>query len=167
MTSVHPLYQEAAEAELISVGKYRQTAREVKLRRDAAAACTRLMAEARAAGVAAIPISGFRSYDYQAALVQKAIVKHGSEAAALRWVALPGHSEHHTGLAIDLGDETTPNADIEVAFEQTPSFQWLKENAQRFDFELSYPPGNSRNINYEPWHWRFVGTPDAKLIFEQ
>src|ERR1700749_931647 len=102
------LYSEVAEDKLAVVGEYRQSGRIVKMHKDAAGALQYLMMEARTAGIAIVPISGFRTIAYQATLFQKAVMKHGSEAAAARWVARPGSSEHHTGLAIDVGDEQNP-----------------------------------------------------------
>jgi LAS superfamily LD-carboxypeptidase LdcB len=167
MTPSHPLYKEPAEAELVVVGKYRQTDREVKLRADAAGALLQLMTQACAAGVAITPISGFRTIAYQESLFRKAVAKYGSEDVAVRWVARPGNSEHHTGLVVDLGDEDDPTCDVEPPFEETQAFHWLQDNAARFGFELSFPRNNPRGVNYEPWHWRFVGTPKAKQIFQK
>ena len=161
------LYTEAAENELVVVGEYRQSGRKVKMRADAALAFQRLTAQAGASGAKIVPISGFRTVAYQASLFLKATTKYGAEEAAVRWVARPGHSEHHTGLAIDLGDGENPAGDVELQFEQTPAFRWLHENAEQFGFELSYPRNNSRGVNYEPWHWRFVGTPEAKEVFQK
>ena len=165
MSVVHSTFSEAAAADLASVGQYRATGRDVQLRSDAAAALTSLLAQARAAGVPLVPISGFRTVEYQAGLFERSVTRHGSEAAAGRWVARPGYSEHHTGLAIDLGAEPDPAADVDVSFEATAAFAWLQQHAEQWGFELSYPRGNARGINYEPWHWRFVGTPAAKQIF--
>ena len=158
---------EAAENELVVVGEYRQTGRKVKLRADAAVALTNLMTQARTSNVTIIPISGFRTIEYQESLFRKAVAKYGSEDAAVRWVARPGNSEHHTGLAIDLGDEENPTCDVESPFEETRAFHWLQQNAAQFSFELSFPRNNPRGVNYEPWHWRFVGTPEAKQIFQK
>lgn len=157
---------EAAETDLVLIGRYRQTDREVKLRADAANAWNVLVAEASITGVKLIPISGFRSIAYQEILFQSAVVKHGSEEAAARWVARPGFSEHHTGLALDVGDEDHPAYDVEMPFEETRAFEWLKDNAGRFGFELSFPRGNLSGISYEPWHWRYVGSAEAKQIFQ-
>jgi zinc D-Ala-D-Ala carboxypeptidase len=162
-----PRFVEAGEAELVVVGEYRQSGRRVKMRADAAAAWRQLIDQAAAAGVGIIPISGFRSVEYQEMLFWKAVAKHGSEDAAVRWVARPGCSEHHTGLAIDLGDEAHPACDVEPPFEETPAFHWLEINAARFGFELSYPRDNPRGVHYEPWHWRFIGTPEAGQIFQK
>src|SRR5208337_4628111 len=88
-------FSEPDESELVVVGEYRQTGREVQLRADAARALLDLMAQAQSDGVAIIPISGFRTVAYQEALFLKAVAKYGSEDAAVRWVGRPGHSEHH------------------------------------------------------------------------
>ena len=167
MTPGSPLGNEPAETELVVVGKYRQTGRDVKLRADAAAALLRLMDQAGAAGVAIIPISGFRTLAYQESLFAKAVAKYGSEAAAVRWVGRPGHSEHHTGLAVDLGEEDSPACDVEPPFQDTRAFRWLQTNATQFGYELSYPRNNPRGVHYEPWHWRFIGTPAAKRILQR
>jgi D-alanyl-D-alanine carboxypeptidase len=158
---------EAVENELSVVGEYRQTGRTVKLRTDAAAAWHDLLAQALTAGVEIIPISGFRTVAYQELLFRKAVAKYGSEDAAVRWVARPGNSEHHTGLAIDVGDGEKPACDVETAFEETRVFRWLQENAAQFGYELSYPRNNPSGVNYEPWHWRFIGTPEAKRILQK
>src|SRR5208282_4268255 len=113
-------------------------------------------------GVTIIPISGFRTFAYQEALFAKAVAKHGSEEAAVRWVGRPGQSEHHTGLAVDLGEAESPACDVEPPFEDTHAFRWLQTNAAQFGFELSYPRNNPRSVHYEPWHWRFIGTAAAK-----
>ncbi|HTY87518.1 MAG TPA: M15 family metallopeptidase [Candidatus Acidoferrum sp.] len=160
-------FSEPAESELVVVGTYRQAGREVKLRADAARALHDLMAQARNDSVAIIPISGFRTVAYQERLFQKAVAKYGSEDAAVRWVGRPGHSEHHTGLVVDLGEEDSPACDVEPPFENTRAFQWLQKNAARFGFELSYPRNNPRGVHFEPWHWRFVGTPEAKQVFQK
>jgi D-alanyl-D-alanine carboxypeptidase len=158
---------EANESELVVVGEYRQSGRQVKMRTDAAAALKGLFLKAGGDGLQLVPISGFRTVAYQEMLYKKAIEKYGSEELAMRWVARPGTSEHHTGLAIDLGSQDDPTSDVETSFETTGAFQWLVQNAGLFGFEMSYPKNNSRGINYEPWHWRFIGTPEAKQIFQR
>src|SRR5690349_19737480 len=87
-TSPHRL-SEPTDNELVVVGTYRQSGREVKLRSDAARALLALMAQARNDGVGIIPISGFRTVAYQETLFQKAVAKYGSEDAAVRWVGRP------------------------------------------------------------------------------
>ena len=148
ISRAHLRYHEALESDLVSIGKYRQTNREVKLHSDAAVAWWSLISHSSAAGIAIIPISGFRTVAYQETLFKKAVAKHGSEEAAVQWVARPGFSEHHTGLAIDIGDGENPACDVEPPFEVTPVFHWLREHATQFGFELSYPRNNSLGVNY-------------------
>lgn len=161
----HFAYAEVALSDLVAVGPYRQTTRIVQLRREAAAALQHMIVAAAQAGLELVPISGFRSVEYQAKLWAKAIEKRGSEVEAARWVAPPGHSEHHTGLAVDLGEGPEPESDVEPSFGETASYRWLAENAARFGFEMSFPANNPQGVGCEPWHWRFVGNEEAELVF--
>lgn len=161
----HRPYPVAPARELVSVGTYRATGRVVRLRQPAAAAFQDMVRAARGEGLSLIPISGHRTLAYQRGLFQRAIRRYGSEAKAARWVAPPGHSEHHTGWTLDLGDGDRPATDIETAFEKTPVFSWLEKNAAAHGFELSFPKGNPQGVNYEPWHWRFVGDAAARGAF--
>ena len=160
----HP-YAEAPRSELANAGRYRDTGRVVELRAPAAQSFLKMVAAARAEGVGIVPISGFRPVAYQKNLFDRAVKRYGSEQKAARWVAPPGYSEHATGWALDLGDESQRNTDIEQRFKSTPAARWLSENARRFGFELSFPPHNSQGVNHEPWHWRFVGTDEARALF--
>ncbi|MCE2424014.1 MAG: M15 family metallopeptidase [Pseudomonadales bacterium] len=144
-------------AALGDAGGYRDTGRVVQLRTEAADAFVAMQAAAQDVGVHLVPISGYRTVGYQDGLFGRAIDRYGTPEEAAVWVAPPGYSEHHTGLAIDIGDLDHPEADVEVSFEATPAFDWLKNNADRFGFELSFPDGNPQGVSYEPWHWRFIG----------
>ena len=82
-----------------------------------------------------------------------------------RLVAYPGHSEHQTGLAVDI---STLNSGLTIHFENTDSFKFLNNYAHEYGFILRYPK-NKENItgyNYEPWHYRYVGINHAKIIKE-
>jgi len=73
-------------------------------------------------------------------------------------VAPPGHSEHTSGYAIDFAVRPSPNCpDAEACMAILPAARWLRANAPRFGFELSFPPGNRQGVKWEPWHWRWVG----------
>ena len=73
--------------------------------------------------------------------------------------APPGHSEHATGLALDFTARPADGCpDAEACMAAKPAFRWLAANAPKYGFELSFPPGNSQNVKWEPWHWRWVGT---------
>lgn len=67
--------------------------------------------------------------------------------------AFTGYSEHHSGLALDLGSPGF--APLELEFEHSAAFRWLSNYAGGLGFSLSYPPGNACGYQYEPWHWCF------------
>ncbi len=98
-------------------------------------------------------VSAFRSVDFQAALIRAKLERGMALEEVLRINAPPGYSEHHSGRAVDLG--TANCTALDEAFEQTTAFAWLRENAMRFGFALSYPRGNAQGFLYEPWHWCF------------
>ncbi len=161
----HFAYAEVVPEHLVDVGRYRETSRVVQLHRTAAGALARMIAAAASAGLELVLISGFRSVEYQAKLFAKGIEKRGSEVEAARWVAPAGHSEHHTGLAVDLGEGPEPESDVEPAFGNTASYRWLAQHASSFGFEMSFPANNPQGVGCEPWHWRFIGTPEAEQVF--
>ncbi|MBC7742006.1 MAG: M15 family metallopeptidase [Bdellovibrionaceae bacterium] len=101
------------------------------------------------------PFSGFRSYLHQKSLIERHLKNERLIENILTHIAIPGFSEHHSGLAIDV------HADgkniLEEDFEKTQEFLWLKKNAPRFEFRLSYPRDNDQGIIYEPWHWYYTG----------
>jgi len=97
------------------------------------------------------PISGFRSIARQTAIIRRKLAAGNPLAEILKLVAAPGCSEHHTGCAIDISTPEDPS--LEEHFARTPAFRWLKKNAVRFGFYLSYPRRNRHRIGYEPWHW--------------
>lgn len=161
----HKSYSEAPPAVLVSVGPYRDTNRSVQMRKPAATAYLKMVEAARAEGVRIVPISGFRPVSYQKKLFDRAVKRYGSEQKAARSVAPPGYSEHATGWTLDLGDQSHRATDIEPSFQSTPAFRWLEIHSARFGFELSFPVNNPQGVNHEPWHWRFVGTDEARATF--
>jgi zinc D-Ala-D-Ala carboxypeptidase len=102
-------------------------------------------------GVALHLISAFRSYAFQASLIEAKLQRGRTLSEVLAINAPPGHSEHHTGRAIDIG---TPGcAALDEAFADTPAFGWLQGHAPSHGFSLSYPRHNAQGFIYEPWHW--------------
>ena len=79
--------------------------------------------------------------------------------------APPGYSEHSTGFAIDIGDANNRQTDFVIEFENTDAFKWLKNNAAKYHFKLSFDK-NNKNVDYEPWHWRYEGSIEALKVFE-
>ena len=98
-------------------------------------------------------ISGYRSHDYQLGIFERKLTRGQSVDDILTVNAAPGFSEHHSGLALDIGTPDEPPA--EESFEKTPAFAWLRDNAEGHGFTMSYPRDNTHGIVYEPWHWAF------------
>ncbi len=121
---------------------------------QAAHAWHRMQAAARADGIALEAISGYRSHDYQLGIFERKLARGHSVDAILAVNAAPGFSEHHSGLALDIGAPGEPPA--EETFERTPAFAWLQAHAPAHGFAMSYPRDNPHGIVYEPWHWRFA-----------
>lgn len=163
----HLAYAENENNRLINVGEFvRGTYRRSEyLDQEAAAAFTKLVNAAAAANLTLQPISGFRSVNDQKELFDKQVQKLGSVEAAAKLSAPPGFSEHHTGYAIDIGDRNQPDKDLKVAFEDTAAYGWLTNNARNYGFELSFPRNNAQGVNFEPWHWRYIGTSRAAVQF--
>jgi len=128
--------------------------REHRLSPAAAQAWRTMQGAAEGQGVRLLPVSAFRSIERQAEIIRSKLDRGAAIEDIIKVSAPPGYSEHHTGMAIDIGAENAPPLD--EAFEQTPAFAWLRENAGRFGFRLSYPPANPYNYRYEPWHWCFT-----------
>ena len=154
-------FDEAEESQLESIGEYRSSGRIVKLLMPAAQSFREMQAEALRDGVVLVPVSGFRENERQAVLFRRAVRRHGSQKKAARWVAPPGFSHHEAGLAIDLGDESSPQCDVRRCFNKTRAYKWLTENAERFGFALNRPRSAGSRPPREPWHWRFVPPVDT------
>ena len=122
--------------------------------------------EAKKDGIYLVFLSGFRSINLQNDIFYSLKSFRNQEAAErARVSAPPGYSEHSTGFAIDIGDATQRETDFETEFENTDAFRWLKKNAAKFHFKLSFNK-NNKYIDYEPWHWRYEGSIDALKVFE-
>ncbi|MDT0274537.1 M15 family metallopeptidase [Blastococcus goldschmidtiae] len=134
------------------------------LRAEAALAVADLQAEAAAAGHGIAVQSAYRSYEYQEGLFADAVGRFGAEGAEQR-SARPGHSEHQTGLAVDVGGG---GCDIERCFGDTPEGRWVAANAHRSGFLVRYAAGSEQitGYQYEPWHLRYVGPELATEMHE-
>ena len=122
--------------------------------------------EAKKDGIYLVFLSGFRSISLQNDIFYSLKSVRNQEAAErARVSAPPGYSEHSTGFAIDIGDATQRETDFETEFENTDAFRWLKKNAAKFHFKLSFDK-NNKYIDYEPWHWRYEGSIEALKVFE-
>lgn len=101
-------------------------------------------------------VSAYRSPKYQAALIEKKLQSGKQLSTILTVNTAPGHSEHHSGCAIDL--TTNDSEPLSLEFDQTEAFSWLKQFASEHGFHLSYPKDNRQGIVYEPWHWCYHKT---------
>tara|TARA_Y100001968_G_C19443636_1_gene764005 strand:+ start:1319 stop:2089 length:771 start_codon:yes stop_codon:yes gene_type:complete len=118
-------------------------------------------------GIELVFLSGFRSINLQKEIFyENKSLRNQIAIERAKVSAPPGYSEHSTGYAIDIGDRYRRESDFEGSFEFTPAFGWLKNNAAKFHFVLSFPRNNSQGVSYEPWHWRYEGTVDALKQFE-
>lgn len=123
----------------------------------------KLMDDARKDGVELLIVSAFRSFDTQASLKSEYKVIYGA-GTANQFSADQGYSEHQLGTSVDF---TTPEAGAVFSkFAASPAYKWLKDNAHKYGFVLSYPEGN-KYYKFEPWHWRYVGVALAERLHEE
>ncbi len=133
-----------------------------------------MLRDMREAGLSPVVCSSYRTEEKQKSLFEAEVggyladgySRAEAEGAAAGWVAAPGTSEHQTGLALDIVDESYQLLDR--GQEATPVQRWLSENAYRYGFILRYPNGKSEitGVNYEPWHYRYVGKAAAREIYD-
>ena len=133
------------------------------LREEAAINFENLSLDASLLGYRIIATSAFRDYEYQGKLFNDYVSSKGLNYALL-CSAKPGHSEHQTGLSVDVEGSNKDYDEFEKAIE----FSWMKENAHKYGFILRYPKGKEHitGFKYEPWHYRYVGTNVATYIYE-
>jgi D-alanyl-D-alanine carboxypeptidase len=158
----HLPYDVAPESELEAI----TADGSLKMRSPAAQKFQQMQAAAKTEGITLIPISAFRTTKAQEQLffgVKEQKAENATKRAEVS--APPGYSEHHTGYALDIGDGDAPATNLEPQFAETAAFRWLQENALKYSFELSFPPNNEQGVNYEPWHWRFVGDRQSLETF--
>jgi len=113
---------------------------------------------ARAAGIRLRVVSAYRSYTTQKATFSYWVQQSGW-ATAVRYSARPGHSEHQLGTTVDLSVVGGADPWNYADFGATRAGAWLRANAWRYGFVMSYPKGMERytGYGYEPWHFRYFG----------
>ena len=107
--------------------------------------------------------SSYRSYEHQEEIYNDLKNSKGEDYAN-KIAAKPGHSEHQTGMSIDIQTYGSTAA----TFEEYEEFNWLKQNAYKYGFILRYPKDKEylTGYEYESWHYRYVGTEAATYIYE-
>ena len=138
------------------------------MRADAAAALEEMFAACKAEiGVTLKAVSGYRSYQRQATIYQNKLDRVKTKEKADQFVARPGASEHQLALAMDVGQKSD-DVNLTSSFGRTKGGKWVAENCWRFGFILRYQEGweDVTGYEYEPWHVRYVGLENARLIHE-
>ena len=138
----------------------------LSLREDALEALNRWMdAFSAQTGITDVNVvAGWRSFEDQAGLYQESVEEEGQPHTDA-YLALPGHSEHHTGLAVDL-DTYDLSKGTSGGFDGSGDYAWAVEHAWEYGFVQRYPPHKSAvtGIGYESWHFRYVGVPHAWVM---
>lgn len=134
-----------------------------------------MMEAAKADGINLMVCSPYRDYDRQTMLFNRKIDYYMEKGysyleaykTAAVTVNVPGASEHQIGLALDIVSDTYPY--LEIEFGDTPAGKWLNEHSCEYGFILRYPLGKEyvTGIQYEPWHFRYVGKEAATIIMSQ
>ena len=133
------------------------------VRKEVLDAFSKLWKEAKKNKYKITIVSAYRDYEYQNKLFKQYVQEKGLKYA-LNCSAKAGHSEHQTGLAIDVMGS---NGDYNL-FDESNEFNWMKEHAHKYGFILRYPKGKEHitGFKYEPWHYRYIGTTLATYLYE-
>lgn len=134
------------------------------LQKEAKENFEKLSKDAALLGYKIIATSTYRTYDYQSKLYDFYVKEKGLKYAD-NCSARPGHSEHQTGLAVDVEGSNASYDD----FEESIEFNWMQENAHKYGFILRYPKGKEHitGFKYEPWHYRYIGKEIATIIYNK
>ena len=169
VNETHPLDTSYAPAELYEVESERSVDARIREPLD------RMLADAEAAGLSMYVASAYRSYDQQRTVfnatmqdwVNQGYTPLNAYDETKKSVAVPGTSEHATGLAVDI--IASEYEALDDGQGETAEQQWLMEHCWEYGFILRYPPEKAdvTGIIYEPWHYRYVGETAAKEIHEQ
>ena len=132
------------------------------LNQEAYNAFKKMALDAKINGLSIRIISAYRDYNYQNNLYNNYLKNDPQNAD--KYSAKPGHSEHQTGLAIDIDNMSN----IYDKFENTKEFLWVKDNCYKYGFILRYPKDKEHITGYiyEPWHYRYVGIEISSYIYE-
>ena len=156
----HFPYQEAAYENLIEIKP------NILVHKQMYKSLKRMQDDAEKDGIYLVFLSGYRSIKLQKQIFYSLkSIRNQIASERARVSAPPGYSEHSTGFAIDIGDAYVREADFDESFENTSAFKWLKKNAAKYHFRLSFDK-KQNSVDYEPWHWRYEGSIEALKIFE-
>jgi zinc D-Ala-D-Ala carboxypeptidase len=136
---------------------------EMLLRRKTAEQLSSLVSDAAADGEELVVASAYRSYEEQQLSHERLMNVFGADADGMS--AAPGHSQHQLGTAVDFTNAAA-GYQVWMPFAQTSAYSWLEHHGWEYGFILAYPRGKEEQTGYqwEPWHYRYVGVEDAKLL---
>lgn len=136
------------------------------LRKEAANALIEMYKDASNLGYELVINSAYRSYDAQKKVYDEYFAKY-DEVTAASLVAIPGASEHQTGLGVDLTSQSVIKGE-RLVFGDTIEYKWCKDNSYKYGFILRFEENKAdiTGIAKEPWHFRYVGKEAAKKIYE-
>ncbi|MCI8326724.1 MAG: M15 family metallopeptidase [Lachnospiraceae bacterium] len=133
---------------------------------------TKMLADAREEGYQYYIASAYRTREYQRKLIDHDVKKHRGKGMSYeealqetyRQVMPAGYSEHETGLALDI--LVSGNSNMDLTQEVFPGNQWLRTHCAEYGFVLRYPKEKEEitGIDYEPWHFRYVGKEAAEYL---
>jgi len=141
----------------------------IKLCEEACTALEEMCLAANTDSITMQAVSAYRSFDYQNVVYDRkkteVISLEAYQKKRDKTVARAGHSEHQTGLAVDIGG--TDDTILKQSFENTDAGVWLAKNSYRFGFILRYPKDKESitGYNYEPWHFRYLGIAIAEKVY--
>ena len=142
-------YSQTAEIEL----EYIAADSDIRLQINAVKKFHEMLYAARNDGVNLVALRGFKSKSELEASLSNTNTIDGNSTNKFSPLS---YGEYITGYAVDIGDKNAPETYQNVGFENTAAFQWLKNNAAYFSFEM-IPADYQKGVGYEPWHWRYVG----------
>ncbi len=138
---------------------------QMQVRTEVARALEQMFVDADNQGVKLVFGSGYRSYELQKTFYTQYSAQSG-QAEADKFSARPGHSEHQTGLAVDIVNDTQ-TCSLEACFAETPEGLWIKQNSHKYGFTVRYQAEweSITGYTYEPWHLRYVGVEISSKLY--
>lgn len=137
-----------------------------KLRKEAADAIEKMFKAAEKKKVILYAVSGYRSYERQKQIYDRNVATRGKTATD-KVSAMPGSSEHQTGLTMDISARSV-GCQLSQYFGSTKEGKWVAKNSHKYGFIIRYPEGKSKitGYHYEPWHIRYVGKALAAYLYK-
>lgn len=158
----HKIKDKLEPTDIIKISKEYTNGEEQSGSQEAVNALTRMINAAKNEGYGLVVNSSYRSYKEQEELCEEYKKAYGDNYVA-KYLALPGYSEHQTGLSFDLGS-TSSNV-----FANSKEYEWMRENAYKYGFIMRYTKEGQAMTEFrsEPWHYRYVGEKIAAYIQEK